>query len=105
MTALSGIEERKRLEAALHFRQFGLDHADEAFFWIGSDARIRDANQTACRILGYSHAELLQLTVADFDPELPLEKWPAHWQALKQNKVLRFESCHRNRDGLIWPVE
>ena len=104
-TALSGAAERKRLEEALRFRQFGLDHADEEIFWISKDARICEVNETACRTLGYSHDELLQLTVADIDPNIMLEKWPAHWQSLKRNKILRFESCQKNRQGLIFPTE
>ena len=104
-TALSAAAERKRLEEALRFRQFGLDHAAEEIFWISKDARICEANATACRSLGYSHAELLQLTVADIDPNIMLEKWPEHWHALKRNKILRFESSQQNREGLISPTE
>ena len=105
LTALSGIEERKRLEEALRFRQFGLDHADEAIFWIDSEARFRDANQTACRALGYTREELLQLTVPDIDPNVSLENWPEHWQALKKNKIQHFESSQKNRGGLTFPTE
>lgn len=105
LTALSGIEERKRLEEALRFRQFGLDHADEAIFWIDSDARFRDANQTACRVLGYTRAELLQLTVPDIDPNLSIENWTDHWQALKQQKIQHIESCQKTRDGQTFPTE
>jgi len=105
VTALSGVAERKRLEEALRFRQFGLDQVDEGIFWIDKDARICEANGTACRMLGYTHSELLQLTVADIDPNITLENWPEHWQALRQNKILCFESCHKIRDGLIYPTE
>ena len=105
LTALSGIKERKRLEEALRFRQFGLDHADEAIFWIDSEARFRDANQTACRALGYTREELLQLTVPDIDPNVSLENWPEHWQALKKNKIQHFESSQKNRGGLTFPTE
>lgn len=105
VTALAGIAERKQLEEALRFRQFGLDQADEGIFWVGSDARICEANQTACRVLGYSRSELLQLAVFDIDPNVNVEKWPEYWQSLKRNKILRFESCQRNRDGLIFPTE
>ena len=104
-TALAGLAERKRLEEALRFRQFGLDHADEEIFWVSKTARILDANETACRILGYTREELLQLTVADLDPYFPMEKWVELWDDLKQKKTHRFESLHRHRDGSMHPTE
>ena len=104
-TAFSNTAKRKRLEEALRFRQFGLDHADEEILWIDKDARICEANETACRMLGYNHDELLRLTVPEIDLNLTPEKWPEHWQALRQSKILRFESHQKNRGGLTCPTE
>ena len=105
VTALSGIVERKRLEEALRFRQFGLDHVDEEILWIDQNARICEANDTACRVLGYSRSELLQLTVPDIDLDMNAERWRAHWQGLRQKKILHFESRQKNRDGQTCPTE
>jgi len=102
---MTDITERKQIEETIRFRQFSLDHAGEDIFWIGKNGRILDANQPACRKLGYSREEMLQLTVADIDAFFPFSQWPEHWQALKQNKTLRFESCHKRRDGIIFPTE
>lgn len=102
---MTDITERKQIEETIRFRQFSLDHAGEDIFWIGQDGRILDANQPACHKLGYSREEMLQLTVADIDAFFPFSQWPEHWQALKQNKTLRFESCHKRRDGTIFPTE
>ncbi|MCQ8104243.1 EAL domain-containing protein [Methylomonas sp. SURF-2] len=99
------ITERKRMEQSLSFRQFSLDHAGEELFWLDRNARILDANKTACQKLGYSHQELCQLTIADLDPYYPMERWPEHWRELKLNKSLRFESAHKRSDGTIIPVE
>jgi len=99
------ITERKQLEQSLSFRQFSLDHAGEEIFWIGQDARILDANKAAYQKLGYTHAELCGLTIIELDPLYPPEKWAEHWLELKCNKVLRFESVHRHRDGTLFPVE
>lgn len=99
------ITERKRMEQSLSFRQFSLDHAGEELFWLDQQARILDANKTACQKLGYSHEELCRLTVADLDPYYSMERWPEHWRELKLNKSLRFESAHRRSDGTIFPVE
>lgn len=102
---LTDISERKKLERITHFRQFSLDHAGEEVFWIGQDGSIKDANKLACAKVGYSHAELCSLTVSDIDPTFPEDKWPEHWQQLKQTGSLRFQSLHKNRDGIIFPTE
>lgn len=99
------ITERKSMEQSLSFRQFSLDHAGEELFWLDQDARILDANKTACQKLGYSHDELCRLTIEDLDPYYPIERWPDHWRELKRNKSLRFESAHKRSDGTIIPVE
>ena len=105
VTALSGVSERKRLEEALRFRQFGLDQAEEAIFWVDKEARICEVNETACRHLGYTHAELLQLTVPDVDATVTRENWPDRLQSFKQHKVVSFESSQKTREGLICPSE
>lgn len=48
---------------------------------------------------------MLQLSVPDIDPNFSAENWQDHWQALRQNKILRFESCQQNRRGQICPTE
>jgi diguanylate cyclase (GGDEF)-like protein/PAS domain S-box-containing protein len=102
---LTDINERKKIEEMMRFRQFSLDHAGEEVFWINKDARILDVNELACANLGYSHEELCRLTVADVDPFFPMEKWLKHWQELKQNGSLRFQSIHKCLNGKVFPTE
>jgi diguanylate cyclase (GGDEF)-like protein/PAS domain S-box-containing protein len=105
LVILYDITERKMLEDSIRFRQFSLDHTGEEVFWIDKDAHILDANEPACRKLGYTHEEICGLTVADVDAYFPIEKWPEHWQELKNNKTLQFESFHKCRNGKIFPIE
>ena len=56
-------------------------------------------------MLGYSRSELLQLTVPDIDLDMNAERWRAHWQGLRQKKILHFESRQKNRDGQTCPTE
>lgn len=102
---IANVEERKRLEEALRFRQFGLDNVDEEIFWIDQAGKICDVNETACRMLGYTREELLRLEILEIDPNCTVTKWQEHWQALKQRKILRFDSSQKNKDGLICPTE
>jgi PAS domain S-box-containing protein len=103
---LAGIlAERKRVEEALLLTQFCVDHASDAILWMTPDARIVNANAAACRSLGYSREELLQLTVPEIDARFNAEKWPQHFTELRQRGSLTHESEHRTKDGRLIPVE
>ena len=97
--SLRDITERKRLEKSLRLTQFSMDRAVDGIFWILPSAEIVYVNDAACRILGYAREELIGKTVPDIDPSFPADAWPAHWQDLKQNGSLKFESTHRTKDG------
>ncbi len=99
------ITKRKQAETALHLSEFSVNQASLPTFWIAPDARIVRANHAACAQLGYTEAEVLQLAITDLDPDFPAERWPAHWQELRERKRMRFETRHRHKDGHIIPVE
>ncbi|NJD07321.1 MAG: PAS domain S-box protein [Methylococcaceae bacterium] len=82
-----------------------LEDVGMAVFLIDSEARFHYANGQACRSLGYSRTELLGLSVADVDPHYSHQRWPQHWDELRQRRSLLFESSHRRRDGTEFPVE
>jgi PAS domain S-box-containing protein len=95
--------ERAKQEVAL--LSFALDKVREGAFLVGETGRYHYANDEGCRVLGYTRAELLGMSVADIDPEFPAERWSDHWRELKTQRSLNFESRHRTRDGRIFPVE
>jgi len=99
------ITERKKTEQTLRFTQFAVDHASDAAFWIGPDAKFVYVNQAACQKLGYSREELLTLRALDVNPDFSPESWPQHWQTLKEKTTLMFEAHHRTKMGDIFPVE
>lgn len=99
------ITDRRQTEEALRFTQFAIDHMADAAFWMTSDGRFFYVNQAACRALGYSHDELVGMTVADIDPEIPLESRSDHWNELREKRQLVFQTTHRGKDGRIFPVE
>lgn len=90
---------------SLRLAQFAIDHALDAVAWIGPDARFLYVNEAACRSLGYSREELLTMTVHDVDPSFGPEVWPDHWQQIKERGSFTFESCHRTKEGHVFPVE
>jgi PAS domain S-box-containing protein len=99
------IAERKRTEEKLQLTQFSIDNSPDCILRIGPDARFLYVNNMACKLLEYSQDELLSLAVYDITPDLPKEKWDKHWQDVKQNGSMVFESRHKTKNGRIYPVE
>ena len=95
----------RQTEADLKLTQFSVDHALEGFLWISSDGRILNANDTVCRLLEYSHEELLAMTVYDIDPHVSSEVWSAYWNALTRKGSLSFESRYWSQTGRIHEMD
>jgi two-component system, sensor histidine kinase and response regulator len=85
--------------------QFAVDHASEAALWMEEDGRLIYVNRATCRSLGYSQEELLGMSVHDIDPLHRKEDWRRHFEFIKTQGSLTFESIHRTRDGRDIPVE
>jgi PAS domain S-box-containing protein len=96
---------RKQAEQQVALLSFALDKGHEAAFLIDDTARFQYVNEEACRLMGYTRAELLGLGVADIDPDFPVQRWSDHWRDFKVQRSRTFESRHRTRDGRIFPVE
>ncbi len=89
----------------LDLKQYAIDHVVDGIYWSDAQARILDVNDGACKMVGYSREELTSMTVAQLDPNYPIEKWPAHWNFLKKQGSATFESVHRHKDGHLITVE
>jgi len=96
---------RKHAEQEVALLSFALDNVREAALLIDDAARFHYVNNEGCRVLGYTRAELLGMSVPDIDPEFPAGRWSDHWRDLKAQRSLNFESRHRTGDGRIFPVE
>jgi len=92
-------------ESLMQLTQFAMDNALVDIYWTSRDGRIHYANNHACKILGYTREELLQLSISDLDPNFPIAQWSQHWQQLKENKTQTLETQHKRKDGTIFPVE
>ena len=102
---INDITERKRAEEALQLTRFTVDHVADAVHWMNSDARIVEVNETACRMLGYSREEFLDMSLVDLDPGFSMEKWPTTWKKIKEIGKHSLEAQHRAKDGRLIPVE
>ena len=98
------ITERKRMEESLRLTQLSVDRAGDMVFWTGPDGALISVNDSMCRQMGYTREELLDKTIFDVDPKAP-QPWSKHWESLKQQGNMTFESVHRTKTGKTIPVE
>lgn len=89
----------------MRLAQFSVEHASDAVFWIREDATVFYANLAACRSLGRTREEILNMSVGDIDPAYDASLWPSHWAALCAAGSLTFESEHLASDGRRIAVE
>ncbi|VAX31060.1 Transcriptional regulator, Fis family, partial [hydrothermal vent metagenome] len=89
----------------LRLTRFTIEQAADAVIWNDSKARIQRVNKAACKLLGYTREELLNLTIQDTNPNSTQQTWTHYWKKLKTSKVLTFEDEHRTKDGRMIPLE
>jgi PAS domain S-box-containing protein len=80
---------------------------NEIYVFDAETLRFVQANYGARQNMGYSSAEMLQLTPVDIKPEYTEEQFEAVIEPLRNatKKVLIFETRHQRKDGTTYPVE
>jgi PAS domain S-box-containing protein len=104
---LNDVTERKRSEEALLLFRNLLDRSNDALF-VNDPAtgRFLTVNNTACRNLGYSRAELLSLRTIDIETSFPDQRsWDAHVEKVRSRGSLIVEGVQKRNDGAPLPVE
>jgi len=99
------ITERITREDELRRFQHAVASSPDAVFWMNAEGRFPYVNDQACRSLGYSREELLQLHLWDIDADFKREQWEPHWEAVGRAGGARLERLHRRKDGTVFPVE
>ncbi|ALP53337.1 hypothetical protein Tel_09320 [Candidatus Tenderia electrophaga] len=101
------VTERVLTEKALKKYQFSLENAPEAVFFMTREAQFTYVNMQACKALGYSREELLQLTLWDIDSHYSKDQWDSIWRSGidTEHEEIYAETCHRRKDGTQFPVE
>ena len=95
-------QEKQRSEQ--RFRQM-FDQASDAALVHDTTGRLIDVNDSACRSLGYSRAEMLAMSIADFEMTHVPGEGQRFWRELPAGEMDCFEGCHRRKDGSSFPVE
>ncbi|NJO19240.1 MAG: PAS domain S-box protein, partial [Spirulinaceae cyanobacterium RM2_2_10] len=99
------VTQRREDEEVRRLMEFAVERAADAAFFIAADATITYANRAASQLLGYPRDELVGLTLPEIAPDFPLTTWLSHWQALRQQGSLTFETVNQTKDGRLIPVE
>jgi diguanylate cyclase (GGDEF)-like protein/PAS domain S-box-containing protein len=95
-------------EREMRILQRAINASTDGIFVLDQKYRFVSVNETACSVLGYSRDELLGKTPLDISPDFTEEELNKRAQvvnAADSNQAVIFETCHRTKDGSIFPVE
>lgn len=99
MKALQAIQESEE-----SYRE--LFHGMNETIWIiDLEGDLIDMNRTAIDTLGYSKEELLEIGLFGIDTTLNPEIIKSFVKTMPIDKVQKFETTHKTKDGRIFPVE
>ncbi len=102
------ITARKQIElrdqALLRRNQVLMQSTSEGIHILDEQGNVIEANDAFCRHLGYTQAEMLQLSVFDFEAKLTADEVRANLKKLLNSQAV-FEAVHRRKDGALVDVE
>jgi PAS domain S-box-containing protein len=79
--------------------------AMDGFWQVDLQGRLVEVNEAYCRMSGYSEQELLTMSIADVEAAESPNEVVTHVQKVIAWGEERFETRHRRKDGIIFPVE
>ncbi|MFV0276215.1 MAG: PAS domain S-box protein, partial [Parahaliea sp.] len=98
-------DEIRKLNDSLSTSESALELTGIAEFWVSLQGRVIRVTQEACRHLGYSEEQLLEMSVGDFDPQFTSSSFARLAKNIKAQGRIRFESAHISSDRREIPVE
>jgi PAS domain S-box-containing protein len=102
---IQDITARKQAEEILHRYRLLSEHSRDIILSIrGGDGRILEANGAAAKAYGYTHEELLGLTIHDLR-EIDTRGITTDQMAKADSEGILFETVHQRKDGSTFPVE
>ncbi|MFZ4522723.1 MAG: PAS domain S-box protein [Bacteroidales bacterium] len=111
LTAANNRRELISAQAALSatemkYRSY-IDHAPDGVFVTDETGKYIEVNEAACRITGYSKAELLNMSITDILPEEALIKGMGHFRKLVETGTSNTDLPFKHHDGTTrwWVLE
>ncbi|MCB8925357.1 MAG: PAS domain S-box protein [Ardenticatenaceae bacterium] len=102
---IQDITSQHQAEEALQLTRFTVDNVADAVYWITREAKFIDVNETACKQLGYTREEMLKLSIGDVDPNFVEDDWIPNWKKSQKLTKRIFETQHKTKEGVLFPVE
>jgi PAS domain S-box-containing protein len=82
-----------------------LDISSDGFWIINNQRKFVEANRSFCKRVGYTIAELREMTLDEIDGELTDEQRAVIMRQVVEAGGARFETRHRSKDGRMLDVE
>ena len=110
IASYTDITERQRLQietaTMLRRNQALMKNASDGIHILNIEGNIVEANDSFCRMLGYTQDEVIHLNVADWDRNWTAEELRERVKWLSQDAVSStFETKHSRRDGTLIDIE
>ena len=102
---LIDITEQRIRERELSMARFSLDNAGDHIHWFRRDGSHKYMNKSVCKVLGFSHDEMMGMTIMDINPAVTASSWSRLWDQLTLRKALTYETLRKTKDGRVFPVE
>lgn len=102
---LTDLSQEKKLENRLDFfKQFCNSTSDE-FFILAPSGKFVQGNNAVAMKLGTSLDGIPGHMLSDLNPIANGEWWETLWNSLVQRGSLQFETDHKGKDSVVYPVE
>jgi PAS domain S-box-containing protein len=88
-----------RLTRKVQYAEKAIDSTNEGYWVIDADGNFVEVNPGYCRMMGYSHAQIMKMCIADFEAVATMVQIRAQIQRILQKGYERFETRHRHIDG------
>lgn len=96
----------KATQFDLQRTQYSLDHAPHGVYWVNEDGQFIYTNEWNCTLLGYSHQELLSMSVPDISLDvLNLKMFRQDLFSKITDEEIQKEARHLRKDGTTVHVE
>jgi PAS domain S-box-containing protein len=105
LVIIDDITTRKRIEESLAIRAKLLDSASDSIFILDMDGSILYANNSALKDYGFKRNEILKLNIRQVTVPKEIEVLDEKLKSLYDNGSVVFESVHRQKEGVLVPVE
>ena len=101
----SRLDRKRLIDSQQQYRSL-VDNSADAIFLHDDTGKILDTNQTACDNLGYTHSELLSMSIDDIEvSKKNFNSFPAFANSLNFDKTYNIDSALQRKDGSEYLVE